>query len=74
VFNKYLRLGGIDAGAQNMFSGGLDKDLIEQSTAEGIREFTATDYIHSAHTCKFYSVNDIDNWLVDFEGVAKGFL
>ncbi len=73
-FNKYLTLGGVETGIK-AFSGGLDKDTIENSTAGQIAEIQATDHIRSGGgNVKFYDPSNPSHWVVDFEGVAKGFL
>jgi Argonaute siRNA chaperone (ARC) complex subunit Arb1 len=65
-------LGGVDSTAK-MFTGGLDKQTLETSTAAEIAAIQATDYVLTgAKSTKFYDGSD--NWVVDFEGVAKGFL
>jgi hypothetical protein len=65
-------LGGIEAGTK-MFTGGLDKETLENSTAKEIEAIQATDYVRSGNK-KYYDPSDSENWVVDFEGVAKGFL
>jgi hypothetical protein len=65
-------LGGIEATART-FTGGLDKETVENSTAEEIRAIQATDYIRTGNK-KYYDPSDSENWVVDFEGIAKGFL
>jgi hypothetical protein len=73
IFTKYLIYGGIDSGLK-AFSGGLDEETLETSTAAEIATIKATDYIQSGNqSIKYYNVDD-PNWVVDFEGVAKGFL
>jgi hypothetical protein len=73
IFSKYLVLGGVNAGVKP-FNGGLDKETLENSTAGEIADIQATDHIRSNGPIKFYTVSDSANWVVDFEGVAKGFL
>lgn len=73
IFSKYLVLGGIDAGVK-AFNGGLDKETLENSTAAEIADIQATDHIRSNGPIKFYNAGNPVNWVVDFEGVAKGFL
>ncbi|RKF61818.1 putative argonaute sirna chaperone arc complex subunit arb1 [Erysiphe neolycopersici] len=71
IFSKYLALGGVETGAKQ-FTGGLDRDLLENHTASEITAFQATDFIRTyPHNSKFYDGSD--KWVVDFEGVAKGF-
>lgn len=72
IFSKYLALGGVETGV-NQFTGGLDRELLENSTANEITAFQATDFIRTyPQNSKFYDGSD--KWVVDFEGVAKGFL
>jgi hypothetical protein len=66
-------LGGVDAGVK-AFSGGLDKETLENSTAAEIANIQATDHIRSHGPIKFYDAGDPVNWVIDFEGVVKGFL
>ncbi|KAI1003847.1 hypothetical protein K3495_g4363 [Podosphaera aphanis] len=71
VFTKYLALGGINTGPKQ-FTGGLDKETIENSTTDEVIAFQATDYIHTGQeNPKFFDGSD--KWVVDFEGVVKGF-
>jgi hypothetical protein len=73
IFTKYLLLGGVDSGVK-AFSGGLDENTLESSTAAEIATIQATDYIRSGGgSIKFYNAGD-PNWVIDFEGVVKGFL
>ncbi len=65
-------LGGIEA-SPRAFSGGLDKEMLENSTTEEIRALQATDFILQGNK-KYYDPSDTENWVVDFEGVAAGFL
>ena len=65
-------LGGLEASAKS-FTGGLDKETLENSTAEEIRAIQAHDFIRSGNK-KYYDPADVNNWVVDFEGVAAGFL
>ncbi|RKF78326.1 putative argonaute sirna chaperone arc complex subunit arb1 [Golovinomyces cichoracearum] len=72
VFTKYLALGGIETGIKQ-FTGGLDKETLENSTAKEIADIQATDFIRThPHSSRFYDGSE--NWVIDFEGVAKGFL
>jgi len=72
ILTKYFMLGGIDA-TPRAFTGSLDKETIQNSTAEEIRTMTATDFIRPGSK-KYYDPEEPENWVVDFEGVAKGFL
>jgi len=48
-------------------------ETLENSTAAEIAAIQATDYVQTGtKNAKFYDGSD--NWVVDFEGVAKGFL
>jgi hypothetical protein len=65
-------LGGVDS-TLKAFTGGLDKETLDNSTATEIAAIQATDYVRTGtQNAKFYDGSD--NWVVDFEGVAKGFL
>ncbi|KAK8091408.1 uncharacterized protein PG998_015223 [Apiospora kogelbergensis] len=73
VFDKYLFFGGIES-SQRQF-GGMDIDEIRAATTDEIRQMTATEFIQSGVTsAKFYNPKDTEDWVVDFEGVVKGFL
>lgn len=75
ILTKYLMLGGVDATPSKQFTGGLDKDTLESSTAQEIAAIQATDYIRTGtKNAKFYDPADPEGWVVDFTGVAKGFL
>ncbi|KAI1336377.1 Argonaute siRNA chaperone complex subunit Arb1-domain-containing protein [Xylariaceae sp. FL0016] len=72
MFNKYLQLGGIDA-SQRQFTGvGLNKTELEEADKDQIRQMTAVDFVGGAGS-RFYE-GPSDDWEVDFEAVAKGFL
>ncbi|KAI6247732.1 Argonaute-binding protein [Erysiphe necator] len=71
IFSKFLALGGVETDAKQ-FNGGLDRELLENSTASEIAAFQATDFIRTyPYNPKYYDGSD--KWVVDFEGVAKGF-
>ncbi|EKD18262.1 uncharacterized protein L3040_004779 [Drepanopeziza brunnea f. sp. 'multigermtubi'] len=71
ILTKYLMLGGVEATAK-AFTGGLDKETIENSTAAEIAAIQASDYVQAGtKNSKYYDGSD--DWVVDFEGVAKGF-
>lgn len=73
IFEKYLFFGGIQS-TQRMF-GGMDADAIREATTDEIRQMTATDFVQSgASSAKFYHPQHAEGWVVDFEGVVKGFL
>jgi hypothetical protein len=72
---KYWSLGGIDSVTSKNFTGGLDRETIENSTAEEIAAIKATDFIRSGgQHARFYDPLNPEGWAVDFEGVVKGFL
>ena len=63
-----MTYGGVDAGPK-MFSGGLDAKTLSDSTAPEIATLTAK---HSVGADK--GEGDESDFVVDFEGVVKGFL
>jgi hypothetical protein len=68
-------LGGVESSSSKQFTGGLDKETLENSTAAEIAAIQATDFIRSGtKNPKYYDPTEPDHWVVDFEGVAKGFL
>lgn len=68
-------LGGIEASTTKAFTGGLDEDVLDAATAQDISMIQATDFIRSGEeTSKYYDPSNSEHWVVDFEGVAKGFL
>ncbi len=72
ILTKYFILGGVECGTK-AFTGGLDQETIESSTAAEIAALQASNYIRTGSgNAKYYDGSD--NWVVDFEGVAKGFL
>ena len=72
LFDKYLSLGGIDTGPK-MFSGGLDPKTIDGMNAQEIATMTATDYV-GRDKSGAGMLGQKSEWVVDFEGVAKGYL
>ncbi|KAJ8130936.1 hypothetical protein O1611_g2693 [Lasiodiplodia mahajangana] len=73
MFNKYLFLGGIDS-SQRQFTGMAgDRDVMAEADSEQIRTMTAVDFI-MGNDNRFYNPSNSDDWEVDFEAVAKGFL
>lgn len=75
IFTKYLVLGGIEATGKAFTGGILDEETLEQCTAEEIAALQATDFVRSGTTnAKYYDPAKPDGWVVDFEGIAKGFL
>ncbi|TVY23681.1 Argonaute-binding protein [Lachnellula hyalina] len=74
IFSKYLIIGGIEATGKSFTGGALDKETLETSTAEEIAAVQATDFVRSGvKNTKYYDPNEAENWVVDFEGIAKGF-
>ncbi len=74
VLTKYFALGGVETSGK-MFTGGLDKETLENSTAAEIAAIQASDFIRTGGMdaeSKYYDGSD--KWVVDFEGIAKGFL
>lgn len=68
-------LGGVEASTTKQFTGGLDKETLQNSTAQEIAAIQATDFIRAGNmNAKYFDPSDPENWVVDFEGVAKGFL
>jgi len=75
ILTKYFMLGGIEASTTKSFTGGLDKETLENATAQEIAAIQATDFIREgSKTGKYYDPSHPEDWVVDFEGVAKGFL
>ncbi|KAK0120671.1 hypothetical protein ONS96_010872 [Cadophora gregata f. sp. sojae] len=71
ILTKYFMLGGIDSSTK-AFTGPLDKETVENSTAAEIAAIQASDHLRvDSQNAKFYDGSD--NWVVDFEGVVKGF-
>jgi Argonaute siRNA chaperone (ARC) complex subunit Arb1 len=73
VFNKYLILGGIESTNKAFTGGALDAETLQSATAEEIAAIQATDFIRPGSK-KYYDPTESDKWVVDWEGVAKGFL
>jgi hypothetical protein len=65
-------LGGIES-TTKAFTGGLDKEALDNSTTDEIRAISAKDYVSFGNK-KYYDPNESEHWVVDFEGVASGFL
>jgi hypothetical protein len=72
IFSKYLALGGVDSTIK-AFTGGMDQETLDNYDAIEIAALRAQDYIRGG-SAKFYDPAKPENWEVDFEGVAKGFL
>lgn len=75
MFSKYLALGGIDTTIK-AFTGGMDKQTLEDFDAPTIADIQATDVMFSAdhEASKYYDPCAPFNWVVDFEGIARAFL
>ncbi|KAI6712013.1 hypothetical protein JHW43_005470 [Diplocarpon mali] len=71
VLTKYFMLGGVEA-TNKAFTGGLDKETVENSTAAEIAAITASDFVRTGTTSAKYYDGSAD-WVIDFEGVAKGY-
>lgn len=68
-------LGGVEAASTKGFTGGLDKETLENATASEIEAIQATDFIRTGSVnSKYYDPDKPEGWVVDFEGVTKGFL
>ena len=63
-----MTYGGVNSGPK-MFGGGLDQKTLEESTTADIVQMTATNYVG-------YDKEDprSSEYVVDFDGVLKGFL
>ena len=60
--------GGIESGPK-MFTGGLDNQTLEESTAAEMASITATNYVGDDKMDE-----RARDFVVDFDGVLKGFL
>ena len=70
IWTKFIKFGGIETGPRQ-FTGRLSKEDMEDKTAAEISQLTATDFARDDQ----YDLESSDSkWIVDFEGVAKGFL
>jgi len=75
IFSKYLILGGIEATNKAFTGGALDKETFATATAEEIAAVQATDFVRTgSKNTKYYDPTEEEKWIVDFEGIAKGFL
>lgn len=73
LFDKYLFLGGIDSSPVQFT--GADTEAMKSATNAEIRQMKARDFIpYSSGTSKFFCSSDGSGWVVDFEGIVKGFL
>ncbi|KAL1304252.1 hypothetical protein AAFC00_000668 [Neodothiora populina] len=68
IFNKFLKYGGIECSPNQFSGGGLGDKELEERNAHDIAAANARHKISEDVT------NNEDLWVVDFEGVAKGFL
>ena len=68
-------MGGIDC-TPRQFTGisGMSKAQMSEHDAEEIREMTTIDKVHTNGNPRFYESSKPEGWIVDFEGVVKGFL
>lgn len=73
ILTQYLILGGVESSAK-AFGGGLDRQTIENSTAEEIAAIQATDYVRTHGWINAKTYDGSENWVVDWEGIAKGYL
>ncbi|KFZ05529.1 hypothetical protein V501_08267 [Pseudogymnoascus sp. VKM F-4519 (FW-2642)] len=75
IFNKYLSFGGIDTTIK-AFTGGVDNEALEDLDGPTIADINATDVMFGGDEAgsKFYDPCAPQNWVVDFEGIAKAFL
>ncbi|KAI0161047.1 Argonaute complex, subunit Arb1 [Hypoxylon sp. FL1284] len=75
LFNKYMWLGGIDTGPRQFTGFAGDRAALEGADADEIRQMTATDFVGGSGK-RFYDPMDPEreHWIVDFEGIVKGFL
>lgn len=72
ILTKYFMLGGVDS-TSKAFTGGLDKETVENSTAAEIAAIQASDFLQTgSKNAKYYDGSD--GWVVDFESVVKGYL
>lgn len=73
LFNKYMWLGGVDT-SQRQFTGfANDRDALEEADADEIRKMTATDFVGGSGQ-RFFDPLEQEHWVVDFEGIIKGYL
>lgn len=75
ILTKYFMLGGVEATNKAFTGGGLNQETLDNATAEEIAAINATDYVRANKrdkNAKYYDGSE--DWVVDFEGVAKGFL
>ncbi|KAH6723035.1 Argonaute siRNA chaperone complex subunit Arb1-domain-containing protein [Leptodontidium sp. MPI-SDFR-AT-0119] len=71
ILTKYFMLGGVDS-TSKAFTGGLDKETVENSTAAEIAAIQASDFLQTgSKNAKYYDGSD--GWVVDFESVVKGY-
>lgn len=70
IWTKFIKFGGIETGPRT-FTGRLSKEDMEDKTVAEISQLTATDFTREDQ----YELETTESkWVVDFEGVAKGFL
>ncbi|KAI2635152.1 hypothetical protein GGS21DRAFT_96403 [Xylaria nigripes] len=73
MFNKYLFLGGIDSSTRQFTGMANDKEAMAEADREQIRSMTAIDFVGGSGG-RFFDYSESENWEVDFEAVAKGYL
>lgn len=66
IFSKFMRFGGVE-GQQRQFTGKLAQAELDEYDAAEIARMMATHHVD-------WDRADEKLWVVDFEGVAKGFL
>jgi hypothetical protein len=77
ILDTYLNFAGVNTSAKTFNGGALDKNTIDEYNASEIADIQAVDMVNSAlagQSRKFYSTQNAQHWVVDFEGVTKGFL
>ncbi|KAG9244382.1 Argonaute siRNA chaperone complex subunit Arb1-domain-containing protein [Calycina marina] len=76
ILTKFLLLGGIESSSNKQFTGGLDKQTLEEATSDEIAALKATDFIRGGEghkNSKYYDPSDAANWTIDFELIVRGF-
>ncbi|KAF2459108.1 Argonaute siRNA chaperone complex subunit Arb1-domain-containing protein, partial [Lineolata rhizophorae] len=65
VFNRFLKYGGVEA-KERQFTGPMDEVLTQNKDKGEVAQLLATHQLDP-------ELDEADTWVVDFEGVAKGF-
>lgn len=73
ILTKYFMLGGIEATTKAFTGGALDQETLDNASAAEIAALQATDYVRTGGSGNAKYYDGSDKWVVDFEGVAKGF-